>query len=162
MTRFDAHSVVFDWVPDGVPPVSQRRRNGVRVTTAAAAALGLALGGEDGARAGGTTSETSSNGFASTKAPRDRGRLPERTASVESVVTGGPTLVARDDSDQLDTVNVTSAAIGSFRPATGGRIRPSPRSRSRSLTPWGPDRALRGEAGGLHKRDHPRRLLSSD
>ncbi len=30
-----------------------------------------------------------------------------------------------------------------------------------SLTPWGPDRTLPGRGGGLHKGNHPMRLLSS-
>jgi hypothetical protein len=133
MTKPVAHSVVFDWVPDGLPAVSQERRNGVRVTTAAAAALGLALSG--GAGTEGTASDTSSNGFERTKAPGGRRTPPETVVSVE--------------------------VVGSCRPGMILRSRPSKRSPSSSLTRWGPDRALPGGGAGLHKGDHPESLLSS-
>lgn len=141
MTKPATHSVVIDWVPDGLPVVSQERRSGVRVTSAAAAALGLALSDGAGVRAGvgagagGTVSDTSSKGFESTKASRRRSTSPKTVGSV--------------------------AAVGSSRRGTTGRSRPSKRRPSSSLTPWGPDRALPGGGGGLHKGDHPARLLSS-
>jgi hypothetical protein len=89
-----------------VPDIGQRRRRGVRVTTAAAIALGLALSG--GAVAGAATAPTDPPS-AGSNAPSG---MPDRAAptaegTVKSVGTDTFTLNTR--SNTTVTVNVTSA-----------------------------------------------------
>lgn len=93
---------------DPITSFSQRRRKGVKVTTAAAVALGLALGG--GAVAGAATQSAPSPASAST-APSGRppfgGSPPVAVGTVKSVGTGSFTITTHDGTRV--TVNVGSS-----------------------------------------------------
>jgi hypothetical protein len=97
---------------DPFPAVGQRRRRGVRVTTAAAIALGLAISG--GAVAGATTSSTGSATAASAvpasgsqgNGPPMGGLRPAAVGTVTSVGDGTFTLTAQDGT--AVTVNVST------------------------------------------------------
>jgi hypothetical protein len=97
---------------DPFPAVGQRRRKGVRVTSAAAIALGLAIGG--GAVAGATTSSTAATPAASAvpasgsqaNRPPMGGSRPAAVGTVTSVGDGTFAITAPDGT--AVTVNVDS------------------------------------------------------
>ena len=63
MSEHDGEALIFGSTGDPFPAIGQKRRRGVRVTSAAAIALGLAISG--GAVAGATTSSSASTPSAS-------------------------------------------------------------------------------------------------
>jgi hypothetical protein len=104
---------------DPFPAFSQKRRRGVKVTTAAAIALGLALGG--GAIAGATTSSSSTPPGSSTHAgPPFGGSPPAAVGTVKSVGTGTFTLTNK--AGTTVTVNVSSSTTYRDQSATSPTI----------------------------------------
>jgi hypothetical protein len=112
MNGHDGESLSMRSGDDPFPAVGQRRRRGVRVTSAAAIALGLAIGG--GAAAGATTSSTGSTPAASAgptsgsqaNRPPMGGSPPAAVGTVTSVGDGTFTITASDGT--AVTVNVDS------------------------------------------------------
>jgi hypothetical protein len=110
-------------VPDLYPSVSRKRRRGVRVTSAAAIALGLALGGW--AVAGATTSSnpTSAPGSTGSSAPGSRppggGSPPTASGTVASVGTDTFTLTTKSGTTEtVDVTTTTSYVDGGVTSAT--------------------------------------------
>jgi hypothetical protein len=105
----------IDWKPllsesgsDPFPAFSQRRRRGVRVTTAAAVALGLAVSGGAVAGAATTSAPSSSSGPAARPhQPPLGGPPPAAVGTVTSVGMGTFTLSTRDNTTV--TVKVSTA-----------------------------------------------------
>jgi hypothetical protein len=99
-------------VPDPFPAISRKRRRGVRVTSAAAIALGLALGGWS--VAGATTSSSTSNApsgspgssSAAENHPPGGGSPPTAVGTVATV--GDGTFTLTTNSETTDTVDVSS------------------------------------------------------
>ena len=111
MSEHDGEALIFGSAGDPFPAVGQKRRRGVRVTSAAAIALGLAISG--GAVAGATTSSSGSapSGSAATAgwSPAGRpmgGSPPAAVGTVKSVGDGTFTITAQDGTTV--TVNVSS------------------------------------------------------
>jgi len=105
MNAAEAEALLVESESGRVPDVSRRRRRGVRVTTGAAMALGLALGG--GAVAGAASSPAYSSSGPPAHAGMPTGATPAAQGTVKSVGTDTFTLTTR--SDTTVTVNVTSA-----------------------------------------------------
>jgi hypothetical protein len=103
MNATEAEALLAESESGRIPDVSQRRRRGVRVTTAAAMALGLLLGG--GAVAGAATAPGSPSGPPA-HSGRPVGVTPTAEGTVKSVGANTFTLTTR--SDTTVTVNVTS------------------------------------------------------
>ena len=113
MSAIDSGPLLSGAGGDPFPAFSQRRRRGVRVTTAAAVALGLALGG--GAVVGATTPTPATGSGPSASAgrpgatggPGGTGTPPVAVGTVQSVGADTFTLTTRDSTTV--TVDVTSA-----------------------------------------------------
>ena len=111
MNAAEAEALLVESESGRVPDVSRRRRRGVRVTTGAAMALGLALGG--GAVAGAASSPAYSSSGPPAHAGMPTGATPSAQGTVKSVGTYTFTLTTR--SYTTVTVNVTSTT--SYRDA---------------------------------------------
>jgi preprotein translocase subunit YajC len=109
MSERDEQGVIIWSSPEPFPAVRQKSRRGVRVTTAAAMALGLAVSG--GAVAGATSTTTPSSASSTAGSWADRppmgGSPPVAYGTVKSVGDGTFTLTTRDGTTV--TVNVSSA-----------------------------------------------------
>jgi hypothetical protein len=118
MTDHDVTGLMSELAADPFPAFSQKRRRGVRVTTAAAVALALTLGG--GAVAGASTTPSATkpvsgaSGAGGSWAPTDGGKAPPFGGSppvafgtVKSV--GDNTFTITDRSGATVTVNVSSS-----------------------------------------------------
>jgi hypothetical protein len=115
MSDLDHTTVHAEDGSDPFPEISRKRRRGVRVTTAAAIALGLAIGG--GAIAGASSSSGSSSstrppaGSSATSAAPGRhgpmGMKPTAVGTVTSV--SGDTFVLTTGSGSTVTVDVSSS-----------------------------------------------------
>src|SRR5664280_2967738 len=109
MSDQDPEAMMSLAASDPFPGVSQKRRRGVRVTSAAAMALGLAIGGSAIAGAATTTASTpnpSASGSQTNRPPFD-GTPPAAVGTVKSVGTGTFTLTTQDGTTV--TVNVGSS-----------------------------------------------------
>ena len=109
MSDQDPEAMMSLAASDPFPGVSQKRRRGVRVTSAAAMALGLAIGGSAIAGAATTTASTpstSASGSQTNRPPFD-GTPPAAVGTVKSVGTGTFTLTTPDGTTV--TVNVGSS-----------------------------------------------------
>ncbi len=110
MPDTDADALITGMDKDPFPEFSRKRRRGVRVTSAAALALGLALSG--GAVAGATTAPSANSAGASSSSPAGgrppmSGSPPAAMGTVKSVGDGTFTLTAQDGT--VVTVNVGSS-----------------------------------------------------
>lgn len=109
MSDQDQEAMMSLAASDPFPRVSQKRRRGVRVTSAAAMALGLAIGGSaiaGAATATASTPSTSASGSKTNRPPFD-GTPPAAVGTVKSVDTGTFTLTTQDGTTV--TVNVGSS-----------------------------------------------------
>ncbi len=108
MSESDAETLIIDDGADPFPSISQKRRRGVRVTTAAAVALGLALGG--GAVAGAATSSATPPTGSSSHSGRPPfgGSPPAAVGTVKSVGTDTFTLTDRDGTTVTVNVGTTT------------------------------------------------------
>ena len=108
MNDTKAKSPMFDSAQESSPAVRGRRKRGVRVTTAAVVALGLAVGGATVAGAASTTSPPLSSSSSAPGPPSGgRGTPPAAVGTVKSVGDGTFTITAQDGTSV--TVNVSSA-----------------------------------------------------
>ncbi len=110
MSGQDEEALMLGSASDPFPGVSQKRRRGVRVTTAAAVALGLTIGGAavaSGSLAGATTTSTASaSGSAShPDMPFNGDTPPAAMGTVKSVGSGTFTITTQDGTTV--TVNVS-------------------------------------------------------
>jgi len=108
MSESEAEDLTVGTGSDPFPEISQRRRRGVRVTSAAAIALGLVLSG--GAAAGATTTSSSGSSQAGTQSNRPPfgGPRPAAVGTVESIGTGTFTVAALDDTSVTVDVGSTT------------------------------------------------------
>jgi hypothetical protein len=111
MSGQDEEALTLGSASDSFQGVSQKRRRGVRVTTAGAVALGLAIGGgavASGSLAGATTTPTASaSGSAShPDMPSNGGTPPAAMGTVKSLGSGTFTITTRNGTTV--TVNVSS------------------------------------------------------
>jgi len=114
MSDADAEGLTDPKQSDPLATFNTRRRRGVRVTSAAAIALGLALAG--GAVAGATTSgtpSTSSGASAADHGPPMGGTPPAAVGTVAAVGTGTFTLTTKDNT----TVTVDVGTTTTYRDA---------------------------------------------
>jgi hypothetical protein len=111
MNDTNAKSPMFDPAPEATPAASRRRKRGVRVTTAAAVALGLAVGGATVAGAASTASSLPSSTSSASQPGRPpnggSGAPPAAVGIVKSVGDGTFAIAAQDGTTV--TVNVSSA-----------------------------------------------------
>jgi hypothetical protein len=119
MSERDEQGVIIWSAPEPFPAVRQKSRRGIRVTTAAAIALGLVVTG--GAVAGATSpSSASSTAGSSADRPLMGGTPPVAFGTVKSVGEGTFTITTRDGTTV--TVNVSSATTYRDRAVTSPTI----------------------------------------
>ena len=109
MNDTNAKSPMFDPAAEATPAAHRRRKRGVRVTTAAAVALGLAVGGATVAGAASTTSSPPSSSTSTSqpgRPPIGGGTPPAAVGTVKSVGDGTFTITSQDGT--AVTVNVSS------------------------------------------------------
>ena len=111
MNDTNAESPMLVSAPQTVPVTNRRRKRGVRVTTAAAVALGLAVGGASVAGAASTSSSPSSSSTSAAQPGRppggQGGTPPAAVGTVKSVGDGTFAITAQDGT--VVTVNVSSS-----------------------------------------------------
>jgi hypothetical protein len=116
MSAIDARPLLGAVQNDPFPAFSRRRRRGVRVTTAAAMALGLALGGGTIAGAA-TTSGTAPSPSAPSGSRPSGGSPPAAMGKVTAIGTDSFTLTTRGSATV--TVTVSSATTYQDKSASG-------------------------------------------
>ena len=111
MSESEAEDLTVDAGSDPFPAISQRRRKGVRVTSAAAMALGLVLSG--GAVAGAASTSHASTGSSRVGAKPTRppfgGARPTAVGTVKSVGDGTFTITGQDGTTVTVDVGTTTS-----------------------------------------------------
>jgi preprotein translocase subunit YajC len=121
MSERDERGVIIWSAPEPFPAVRQKSRRGIRVTTAAAMALGLAVSGGLAAGAASTSpsAATSTTGSSADRPPMG-GTPPVAFGTVKSVGDATFTIIARDGTTV--TVNVSSATTYRDRAVTSPTV----------------------------------------
>ncbi|MBF6557144.1 MAG: hypothetical protein IVW52_13435 [Acidimicrobiales bacterium] len=120
MSERDEQGVIIWSAPEPFPAVRQKSRRGIRVTTAAAMALGLAVSGGAVAGAMSPSSSASSTSGSSADRPLMVGTPPVAFGTVKSVGEGTFAITGRDGTTV--TVNVSSATTYHDRAVTSPTI----------------------------------------